>query len=112
MSDYYYEDLGRKKVTIKFKEVAKLHHVDTSDTQSEQILREIRQQRNDAKNSAIDIVDALKGGKFSDSPYVSDRKHLDPNRVYQSPTENSWKQVTTQDQNRNRVLNLKKLDIY
>lgn len=99
-------------MTIKFQQIAKLHHIDTSDTQSEQILREIRQARNDTKNSAIDIVDALKGGEYSESPYVSDRKHLDPNRVYQSPTENNWKKVTSLDQNRNRVLNLKKLDIY
>ncbi len=96
---------------LRFPTTGRLSYTDSSDSQSRQVIREIKQARVDIKNSALDIIDTLKEQNVEDSPYVTDRKHLDLNRILGHPAENSWKKVDSYDQDRTIELNLKKLRI-
>lgn len=98
-------------MSVRFPEVSNLNYRDLSDSQSGQLIRQLNQLRVDMKNSSQDIIEGLKQASGGDSPYVKDRKHLDPNRVYNSPTENNWKNIPTYDSERNVSLNIKKLDV-
>ncbi|MDH5580418.1 MAG: hypothetical protein OEY33_00790 [Bdellovibrionales bacterium] len=96
---------------LKFPNVNRLSYTDTSNGQSGQIIRELKQARVDIKNSAVDIINELRDLNVEDSPYVTDRKHLDINRILGHPHEPSWKEVDSYDQSRSINLNLKKLNI-
>lgn len=86
-------------------------YTDTSDSQSGNLLRELRQTQVDVKNSAIDIINVLQDRVVEDSPYVLDRKSIDVTRIHNSPYENNWKEVPSYEEVRNVDLNMKKLNI-
>ena len=95
---------------LKFPQVPKLSHIDTSDTQSEQIIREIKQLRIESRNNAVDLIHEIQEQKSSSSPYAPDRGSFNQ-KIQDSSTENSWKDVPTYEEERNIKLNLKKLNI-
>ncbi|MFZ9000845.1 MAG: hypothetical protein ACO20H_06050 [Bacteriovoracaceae bacterium] len=96
---------------LKFPNVNRLSYTDTSNSQSGQIIRELKQTRVDIKNSAVDIINEFRDLNVEDSPYVTDRKHIDVGRILGHPHEPSWKNVDSYEQDRNIKFNIKKLNI-
>lgn len=92
-----------------------INNVETSSSRSGGISREIQILRHDMKKHKMDLITNLKDTSGEDSPYASDRKTIDKNKIHQSPREADWRHVSS-DNGRDAQLelsaqNLKKLNI-
>ena len=62
--------------------------------------RALTQESNDVKNLI---------GRATSSPYLSDQPFYNKERYYNSPKETSWREVRTEEENRQAAYNLMKL---
>ncbi len=90
--------------------VPKLNYHDTSKTQSEQTLRELRQTRIDMNyNAQLLRKTQLRQGNLN-SPYLTDREGY--SRIKGSLDEGNWRYVEPLPQDKFVYLNMRKLDIF
>ena len=89
--------------------VPKINYRDTSKTQSEQTLRELRQSRIDMNYNAEQLRQTQLRPRHLDSPYLSDREGY--TRIKGSLDEGNWRNVEPLAQDQFVYLNMRKLDI-
>ena len=82
-------------------------------TSTNQELREIKTElkiSNDEKAMSLETSDVKTLiGSATSSPYLSDQPFYNKERYYNSPKETSWREVRTEDENRQAAYNLMKL---